>query len=101
MAASLSDLIAQKDALERQIRETQGKAKVDAVERVRLLMSEHGLTVTDIAAVTKKAGPIPGSKVAPKYRDPVSGSTWTGRGLRPKWLASALDGGKSLQDFAI
>jgi DNA-binding protein H-NS len=25
--------------------------------------------------------------VAPKYRDPESGSTWSGRGKPPKWIA--------------
>lgn len=27
----------------------------------------------------------------PKYRDPVSGATWSGRGRAPAWLASAKD----------
>lgn len=26
-------------------------------------------------------------KVAPKYRDPDTGATWTGRGIAPKWIA--------------
>jgi DNA-binding protein H-NS len=25
-------------------------------------------------------------KVAPKYRDPATGQTWTGRGKAPKWI---------------
>ena len=100
--ASLSDLIAQKDALERQIREAQSSAKANAISQARKLMSEHGLTAADLAAPTeKKQGVRQGSKVAPKYRDPMSGSTWTGRGLKPKWLAAALESGKTIQDFAI
>jgi DNA-binding protein H-NS len=39
-------------------------------------------------------------KVAPKYRGP-DGSTWTGRGMKPRWLTSALEEGKKLQDFLI
>jgi DNA-binding protein H-NS len=27
-----------------------------------------------------------GNKVAPKYRDPATGNTWTGRGKAPKWI---------------
>ena len=27
-----------------------------------------------------------GTKAAPKYRDPISGSTWTGRGVAPAWI---------------
>lgn len=102
MAISLSDLIAQKDALERQIREAQSQVKAEAVKQVHQLMAEHGLTAADlVVATSKKNGVKQGSKVAPKYRDPISGATWTGRGLKPKWLAQALQGGKALADFAI
>jgi DNA-binding protein H-NS len=41
-------------------------------------------------------------KVAPKYRNPENPSeTWAGRGLKPRWLAAALKGGKKLDDFMI
>ncbi len=102
MATSLGDLIAQKDALDRQIREAQAAVKADAIARVRSLMAEHGLTAADLVAPSKaKQGIKAGSKVAPKYRDPASGATWTGRGLKPKWLAAAIGDGKSAEDFRI
>ena len=101
MQPSLSELLAQQSALDRAILEARAADKAAAVARVRQLMSEHGLTVADLAAkATAKAG-VAGKKVAPKYRDPVSGATWTGRGLKPKWLQAALDAGKSITDFSI
>ncbi len=40
--------------------------------------------------------------VAPKYRNPQNPEeTWAGRGLRPRWLAAAIKGGKSADDFLI
>jgi len=40
--------------------------------------------------------------VPPKYRNPENPSeTWAGRGLRPRWLAAALKGGKKLEHFSI
>ena len=36
-----------------------------------------------------------------QYRDPATGQTWTGRGLKPKWLAIALEQGKKLADFQV
>jgi DNA-binding protein H-NS len=40
--------------------------------------------------------------VAPKYRNPENhAETWVGRGLKPRWLTTAMKGGKSLEDFAI
>ena len=102
MATSLSDLIAQKDALERQIRDARSSAKAEGIARVRELMSQHGLTPADLMTPASTArGMKQGSKVAPKYRDPASGSTWTGRGLKPKWLTAALAGGKAVEEFLI
>ncbi len=41
------------------------------------------------------------SKLAPKYRDPVTGSTWAGRGRQPRWLLEAIQDGKMPDDFLI
>jgi ParB/RepB/Spo0J family partition protein len=48
----------------------------------------------------KTAQPI---KTAPavKYRCAATGSTWSGRGLHPKWLKVALERGAKLADFAL
>jgi DNA-binding protein H-NS len=43
---------------------------------------------------------LKGRKVAAKYRGP-SGETWSGRGLKPRWLVASLKGGKKLDDFLI
>jgi DNA-binding protein H-NS len=40
--------------------------------------------------------------VAPKYRNPENPSeTWAGRGLKPRWLATAIKSGKKQEDFLI
>jgi DNA-binding protein H-NS len=39
-------------------------------------------------------------KIAPKYRGP-DGDTWTGRGIMPRWLNSAMKEGKKREDFLI
>ncbi len=102
MTASLSELLAQKAALEKEIKEAQSEARSEAISRIRSLMTEHRLTVADLTARPSTAGGTKtGAKVAPKYRDPLTGSTWTGRGLKPKWLTAALAEGKSIIDFAI
>lgn len=99
---NIQDLIAQKDALDRQIAELQRTARADAISKVKALMAEYGLTATDLAHRAgdsiKKAS---GSKVAAKYRDPATGQTWSGRGLKPKWLQAHLGAGRALSDFAI
>jgi DNA-binding protein H-NS len=51
--------------------------------------------------ILKTAGDDKRRIVAPKYRDSATGTTWTGRGRQPKWLAAAIEGGKKLEDFKI
>lgn len=71
-------------------------------ERRELEMRLQRLRRFDPAETMPRRGPRKGSKVAPKYRNPVNRSeTWTGRGRQPRWLAAALKGGKKLADFAI
>jgi DNA-binding protein H-NS len=101
MTPAIEELIVQQHDLERQIREAQKKAKAEAVARIRQVMSDFGLTVADIAPSMRRTAPHSGLKVPPKYIHPVSGLTWSGRGHKPTWLATALAEGKSLQDFAI
>ncbi|ACC75793.1 H-NS family nucleoid-associated regulatory protein [Paraburkholderia phymatum] len=43
------------------------------------------------AKTAAKAGNYVRGPQAPKYRDPVSGATWSGRGPAPAWLAGAKD----------
>lgn len=40
-------------------------------------------------------------RMVAKYRDPMTGSTWSGRGLQPTWLKTALANGKKLADFQV
>lgn len=76
------------------------------VKRIREAMSHYGLTAEDLTLTSKSVGgkssatksakklaktaatqaTKPG---APKYRDPASGKTWTGRGKPPAWIAGA------------
>jgi len=47
----------------------------------------------------KKGG---GQQGQARFRNPADDSqTWTGRGRQPRWIAEALSGGKSLDDFRI
>lgn len=39
--------------------------------------------------------------VAPKYRHPQTGETWSGRGKAPRWLAAEEAGGATRESFLI
>jgi DNA-binding protein H-NS len=91
----LSDLITQRDDLNRQIADRQALARAEGAAKVRALMAEVGITPADLAPIRAARAP---AKV--KYREP-GGKTWTGRGKQPVWLRGALAAGASLADFAV
>jgi len=70
-----------------------GKAK----DQILSIMREYNLTIADLGPAAKSSKPVkPRAPVPMKYRDPVSGQSWTGRGRAPKWLE-----GKKKEDFLI
>ena len=99
--ASITELLAQKAALEQQIVQAQRAERADAIAKVRALMAEHGLTLADLASKPAASARKTGMKVAPKYRDAATGNTWSGRGLQPTWLKEALASGRKLSEFAL
>jgi len=103
--ASLKELIAQKEALEQQIANARKQDRAEAISRVKALMTEHGLTIGDLSAKSAKtksgATPRAGGKVAAKYRNPKTGESWSGRGLRPNWLKAALAEGRKIEEFTV
>lgn len=101
---TLQELLNQQADLNRQITELRLAQRAQAIAQIRTILAQHGLTMTDVTTAptaTNKAPANLGKKVAPKYRHPVLGATWTGRGLKPKWLSEELAGGKQLSDFAL
>jgi DNA-binding protein H-NS len=48
----------------------------------------------------ENASKAKGKTIAPKYRAP-NGDTWAGRGMKPRWLTSAMKEGKKPDDFLI
>ena len=75
-------LLARKVELDAQIATAQAEAKAKAVTEARALIQEHGLTAADVFPAAKAKGSVG----APKYRDPDTGATWTGRGKPPRWI---------------
>ena len=86
-ASSYKDLLAQREALEAQIAEARKVELASAIQSARQLVTDFGLTVEDIFSGRRKESKAKGGTVAPIYRDPDTGATWTGRGKAPKWIA--------------
>ena len=93
---SYKELLKQREALEQKINEARRNELSEAVSQVRALVTEFGLTAQDVFPAGKARSASAGSKVAPKYRNPATGQTWTGRGKAPKWIQN-----ENREQFAI
>lgn len=113
--------------IEKEINKLQKKAEVLQTKRRKPVISsiitsmrEYDITPDEIIAAygsgkparvapggRRKAGaaarPASAAKraVAPKYRHPQTGETWSGRGKAPRWLAAEEASGATRESFLI
>ena len=92
---SLTELIAQKQAIENQIAEVTKTERKDAINTVKTLMAQFSITTDELTKNVK-----PTNKVAPKWKDPVSGKEWSGRGRSPAFILEAKANG-TLESMAV
>lgn len=106
---SLSELISQREALDRQIAETQQAQRAETIAKIKAMMLESGVSLADLAdgesvraSKYLRARPKSPNGVVPvKYRNASTGETWTGRGMQPKWLRAAIEAGAKTEDFLV
>ncbi len=87
------------------------KAQDEATTKRRRAEAESlGVDYADVIGMTlpapakrrrKRRTRVRKSKGKPKFQDPESGLTWTGRGRVPGWVASHEQGGGSRDDLLI
>ena len=99
--SSYKELLAQREKLEKQIEEAKAREYAEVLDEIKQKMADYGITLAELGggranAKAAKAASRSRASVAPKYRDPESGSTWSGRGKPPRWIA-----GKNREQFAI
>ncbi|SDD55901.1 DNA-binding protein H-NS [Cupriavidus sp. YR651] len=101
--ATYKQLLAEKEALEVKLSQMRADEVASVVEKIRSLMAEYGLTEQDIAPKRRRGRPAKSgasdlgvkAPLPPKYLDPKTGKTWSGRGRAPAWL------GKNPKRFLI
>ena len=96
--SSYKELLAQRARLEEELAAARKREIADAVSRVRELVAEYELSPSDVFPGGRgrpRSGAARGS-VPPKYRNPETGETWSGRGRSPNWMK-----GKKKESFLI
>ena len=83
--SSYKELLSQREQLDKQIKEAIQREKADGIAKAKIIIEQYDLSASDL--FNRKTGVRSASgKVAPKYRNPSTGDTWTGRGKAPKWI---------------
>lgn len=83
--------------------EKQKSERKEIIAKIHELAASIDVTVTiDGAKASTRGSSRKGQKVAAKYKNPHNSSeTWTGRGVKPRWLRALTDAGKRIEDFLI
>ncbi|WP_177315577.1 H-NS histone family protein [Burkholderia ubonensis] len=77
------DLIAMRAKLDEEIEAARAHGRRKALAEIKLLVAEFKITEKELRGLVKERERI---KPAPRYWNPHTGATWSGRGRRPKWL---------------
>jgi len=94
---SVSELIELGTKIAKLITVKQEDRKIKLREEFKKMGLDAGLSLDEVLAepVKKK------TKALPKYKNPDSNQTWSGRGARPKWFKDQLETGTSEKDMLI
>ncbi|MGH8777764.1 H-NS family nucleoid-associated regulatory protein [Paraburkholderia sp.] len=93
-----ADLKAQIARLQAQADEARRTEVVNVIAEIKRKITEYGLSAQDLgfAAAARRGRPPKKAPLPPRYQDPKTGTTWSGRGKPPKWIA-----GKNRERFLI
>jgi len=94
--ATYKEIQIQIQQLEKQADEARRQELATVIATIQSQMQEYGITPEDLRAPRRSKTAKTRQTVEPKYRNPSTGATWSGRGRTPLWLE-----GKNLTDFLI
>lgn len=92
--------------LQRQMQGLDAKQRAPKISAIVKTMREFDITPDEVAAAYNGKRRRPGASrkaavVEPRYRNPETGATWTGRGRRPRWVVEAEAAGQLRDQFLI
>jgi DNA-binding protein H-NS len=93
-----AELKAQIAKLQAQADEARRTEVAQVIQEIREKVVAYGLTAQDLgfAEPARRGRPPKKAPLPARFRDPKSGSTWSGRGKPPKWIV-----GKNRERFLI
>lgn len=93
--ASYRQLTEQLAKVQAQMAVAREKETAAVIEQIKAQIAEYGITAEELGFTAKRARKTQSGGLPPKYRDPKTGATWSGRGRAPIWI------GKRRERFLI
>lgn len=88
--------------VDRAISEYQARARQAALDAVEKAARGHGFKLADLIEKQKAGRKAAASTSDIRYVNPEDpAETWSGRGRRPKWVITALDAGRSIEELSV
>lgn len=87
--ATYRELKAQAEALVQKAEEARLAELDSIITTMREQIAEYGITPEQLFGRRRVVATNTRAPIAPKYQDPKTGATWSGRGKAPQWIASA------------
>jgi len=94
--STYAEIKAQIAELENKAKEARSSEIASAKAQIAEIMKTYHLSLSDLGGSAKPKSSKVRQPVPAKYRNAVTGETWSGRGRAPLWLA-----GKNKDDFLI
>ena len=107
---TLQEITAQIEQLQKQAELLRAKHKKPVIDAIMQAMVQYGITYQELRTAVQTVGlaRINGrrqgrklGRVPPKYRNPKTGETWSGRGRTARWIVQAEQEGKSRDKFLV
>ncbi len=112
MARTLTQIKKQIERLQKEADRLHASEVAGVVQRIKVAIDFYGLTAKDLFApksdaaekrekTPSKSAVKPKKSRAPaKYKDKITGKTWTGHGKRPGWFVKAIESGVKSEEMA-
>ncbi len=102
-AYSLKRLLARRARLDAEIAMIESHARHEVVQRIVRMIVDYHIKIEEVYAVLNQGGIVPPPdevkmprRVPPKFWNPETGQTWSGRGRLPLWLV-----GKNIDEYRL
>lgn len=84
---SYKQLTAQLEKLHKEVAVAREKEIAEAILEIKAKIAEYDITAEELGFSSRRVNGVRKRALPPRYQNPKTGETWSGRGRAPGWLA--------------